>query len=606
MGQPLKRIAAILVLLGGMAAAASAQVINHPTGFTGQTDLTLSGNSAVNGTAIRLTPATGNQTGYLFSTAQVPVDNFTTQFTFHTLGAVGGMADGMGFCIQRVGPTPTGGGGGGMGYSGMLTSIFIKFDNYSNVSTTQIYQNGAAPADAGSLDMRAAGVDLHSQHDFRVNMNYNGTAIAMTVTDLTTNAVFSTSFTINIPAVIGGATAHVGFTAATGGAVATQEVLDWTYANLPAPTGLTATNGINQVTLNWTASAGAASYTVLRGTTAGGPYPTTVQTGVVGTTYVDTTATNPNTYYYVVQAVSGTLTSLPSNEARGDPLPPPVTALPNTGLQTNENGTTTTFTVRFNTAAPAGGSMVTVTSNDPGEGFVSDATNPTPAASIIITVGAGFTGNIPITVTGIGDSLVDGNITYTISVTATNMAVTIPNVSVTNNDTNVPGITFTRISGLVTDESGGTDTFAVTLNTQPFGFIDLPLASLTAAEVTVSPASLRFTPSGNPTYNPGTGVGDWNVSHVVTLTGVDDAVLDFTIPFTIQTGALQLSNASDNPAYAVDPSDVTGANLDNEAIPTLPSVWGGGGSGGGCGLTGLEAGLALVLALLGRRRRRPA
>jgi hypothetical protein len=198
---------------------------------------------------------------------------------------------------------------------------------------------------------------------------------------------------------------------------------------------------------------------------------------------------------------------------------------------------------------------------------------------------------------------VDGNITYTISITASGMGTTIPDVSVTNNDTNVPGITFSRLSGLGTDEAGGMDTFSVTLNTQPFGFIDLPLSSSNTAEMTVSPASLRFTPSGNPAYNPASGVGDWNVSHVVTVTGVDDTVLDFTIPFTVVTAPLQLSNASDNPAYAFDPADVAGFNLDNEAIPTLPSVWGG-GSGGGCGLLGLELGLPVLLLGLWRRRRR--
>ena len=49
-------------------------------------------------------------------------------------------------------------------------------------------------------------------------------------------------------------------------------------------------------------------------------------------------------------------------------------------------------------------------------------------------------------------------------------------------------------------------------------------------------------------------------------------------------------------AYAAVPTpDVTGVNLDDEPVPTLPHVWGGSGSGG-CGLTGLEAVLLLVLA----------
>ena len=51
------------------------------------------------------------------------------------------------------------------------------------------------------------------------------------------------------------------------------------------------------------------------------------------------------------------------------------------------------------------------------------------------------------------------------------------------------------------------------------------------------------------------------------------------------------------------PPDVSAVNLDNEAIPALPHVWGGSsGSGGGCGMLGLELGLTLGLAALWRRR----
>src|SRR5436190_988549 len=80
----------------GMAAAAGAQVVNHPTTFTGQTDLTFNGNASVTGTGTaQLTPALGNQGGSFFSTAQVPVDKFVTRFVFHELGTPGSMADGL-------------------------------------------------------------------------------------------------------------------------------------------------------------------------------------------------------------------------------------------------------------------------------------------------------------------------------------------------------------------------------------------------------------------------------------------------------------------------------------------------------------------------------
>ena len=70
-----------------------------------------------------------------------------------------------------------------------------------------------------------------------------------------------------------------------------------------APTGLTATLGQNQVTLNWTAPPAATSYTVKRSTTNGGPY-TTVADGITSATYTDTGLTNGVTYYYVVSAAN--------------------------------------------------------------------------------------------------------------------------------------------------------------------------------------------------------------------------------------------------------------------------------------------------------------
>src|SRR3954464_4823758 len=71
-----------------------------------------------------------------------------------------------------------------------------------------------------------------------------------------------------------------------------------------APTGLTATPGDSHIALAWNASVGATTYTVARGTTPGGPYPTTVP-GLVTNSYDDTSAVNGTTYYYVVTATSG-------------------------------------------------------------------------------------------------------------------------------------------------------------------------------------------------------------------------------------------------------------------------------------------------------------
>ncbi len=91
-----------------------------------------------------------------------------------------------------------------------------------------------------------------------------------------------------------------------------------------APLNLTATAGNAQVVLNWSASSGATSYTIKRGTANGGPYSTTVASGVTSTTYSNTGLTNGTTYYYVVLAVNSGGSSTNSTQASATPAAPPV------------------------------------------------------------------------------------------------------------------------------------------------------------------------------------------------------------------------------------------------------------------------------------------
>jgi hypothetical protein len=91
--------------------------------------------------------------------------------------------------------------------------------------------------------------------------------------------------------------------------------------NAPAtPTGLTVTPGNQQVSLSWTASAGATSYHVKRGAATGGPY--TQVAAPTANSYVDTTLTNGTAYYYVVSAVNSVGESGNSSEVAGTPVPP--------------------------------------------------------------------------------------------------------------------------------------------------------------------------------------------------------------------------------------------------------------------------------------------
>jgi fibronectin type 3 domain-containing protein len=85
----------------------------------------------------------------------------------------------------------------------------------------------------------------------------------------------------------------------------------------PAPTGLGATAGNAQVSLTWTASAGATSYHLKRSTRSGGPY--TQVAAPATTSDTDTGLTNGTTYYYVVSALNAVGESANSAEVSATP-----------------------------------------------------------------------------------------------------------------------------------------------------------------------------------------------------------------------------------------------------------------------------------------------
>jgi hypothetical protein len=102
-----------------------------------------------------------------------------------------------------------------------------------------------------------------------------------------------------------------------------------------ATLGAAQSQGTVGTTLTWTASiTGGVTYNPFRTTVASGSAcPTAISsytqiaTGITGTTFSDTTATNVGVYCYVVTASGGGLTSGPSNVATVTVSPQPPTGL---------------------------------------------------------------------------------------------------------------------------------------------------------------------------------------------------------------------------------------------------------------------------------------
>jgi fibronectin type 3 domain-containing protein len=116
-----------------------------------------------------------------------------------------------------------------------------------------------------------------------------------------------------------------------------------------APTGLQATAGNAQVSLTWTASAGATSYHVKRSTTNGGPY--TQVAAPTTTSDTDTGLTNGTTYYYVVSALNAAGESANSSQVSATPAASATPPAAPTGLQATAGNAQVSLTWSASTGA---------------------------------------------------------------------------------------------------------------------------------------------------------------------------------------------------------------------------------------------------------------
>lgn len=212
--------------------------------FSATPAMLYNGGATINGSSLLMIAATiQNQANSAWFPNPVPISQFTTDFTFAGSNAD---ADGITFTIQNAGPSAVGPQGGGLGYGalypggpvGITNSMAIKFDLYNNDGegndSTGIFTNGDSPT-VPAIDLSSTGINLHSTDQFAVHLVYDGSTITMTLLDLWTNVSWSHYFYgVNLPQLVGGPTAYVGFTGGTGTLSATEQINAWTY--LPSST----------------------------------------------------------------------------------------------------------------------------------------------------------------------------------------------------------------------------------------------------------------------------------------------------------------------------------------------------------------------------------
>ncbi len=229
--------------------------------------------------------------------------------------------------------------------------------------------------------------------------------------------------------------------------------------------------------------------------------------------------------------------------------------LSTTTVSVTEAGSTDTFTVVLDTQ-PLSDVVFMVVSADTGEATVS--------APTLTFTNANWNATQTVTITGVDDSVDDGdqNTKVTIAVDDDNSdnafdGIAYQTVTATTADDDTAAFTLSTTTVSVT-EAGSTDTFTVVLDTQPLSDVVVAVSSADTSEAKVSAPTLTFTSSS------------WNVPQSVTITGVDDSIVDGNQD-TAVTIAVDDDN-SDNAFDGIADQTATATTTDNDGSVSTPGA----------------------------------
>lgn len=263
----LKNGAALLLLAIGCTFTANANPVTY-SNFSSTSGLTLVGSTATavtgDGMVLRLTPASGNQSGAAYSTSPITLgsgDIFSTTFQFRFTNP-GGIdpADGITF-VLAASPNGLGGAGVGIGYAGVPHSVAIEFDTYNNAGyglgdndgnssnhisvdtngnltntgLVNVYGNGSCGFVAGIPSQNANNVPgcMSNGDLWTISIGYDGANLTASAFDPVEGFMFTGfgNLPIDIASLLGSTQAYVGFTSGTGAGWENHDIVDWRFAN---------------------------------------------------------------------------------------------------------------------------------------------------------------------------------------------------------------------------------------------------------------------------------------------------------------------------------------------------------------------------------------
>jgi hypothetical protein len=212
-------------------------------------DATLVGNSLV------LASSQNDRRGSFFTTAQYAVTGgFSAVFDFK-ISSPGGTsdgtaagADGLAFVVQRAGATALGGTGEALGYgarggaAAIASSVAVEFDTFRNAWDPS--SNHVGINTGGNL-VSLATADVATAFDggtrWTAWVDYDGSKMEVRWSPSGQRpATASLSYAVDLLTTLGGTSAFIGFTGATGSAYGTHEVLGFAFSDTYLTNGLAA------------------------------------------------------------------------------------------------------------------------------------------------------------------------------------------------------------------------------------------------------------------------------------------------------------------------------------------------------------------------------
>lgn len=267
-----------------------------------------------------------------------------------------------------------------------------------------------------------------------------------------------------------------------------------------------------------------------------------------------------DTYYngYAIDALNAT-----NIDNDGASISPAIIITTPNGTETSENNTSIQLKISLN-QAPTGN----ITVNFSGLNTQVDISEfDWPAAfnynEVLTFSDSNWSTPQTVVMTGLDDAQYDGNISGIFTATDPSSTYSQATLTLTNVDNEPPAPNMTiSVSDYSTSENGDTSTISVVLNQSPTAPVTLNFTSMKPDQGTVSPSTLVFDNT------------NWDTSQLVTVSAVDDSILDFTTNYEIR-----ITSTSTDPAFiipfiiAYDPTTsyipYQFYSLDNESVATI-------------------------------------